>query len=58
MQKIKERGKKFLRLDQILKITGKVFTSQVGRLSDGTGDNFDPEGMEIDRLVQWLFFFQ
>ena len=37
--------------DQVLKISGRVFTAQVGRLSDGSGDNFEPEGREITRYV-------
>lgn len=41
-------------LDQVLKITGKLYTGQIGRLSDSSGDNFDPEAAEITRLVMIL----
>ena len=38
-------------LDQVIKITGRLYTGQIGRLSDGTGDNFDPDAAEITRFV-------
>ena len=38
-------------LDQVLKITGNMYTGQIGRLSDSTGENFDPDAAEITRLV-------
>ncbi|XP_028395269.1 fibrocystin-L-like [Dendronephthya gigantea] len=36
--------------DQVIKISGRVLTAQIGRLSDGSGENFNPEGKEIVRL--------
>ncbi|CAB4027770.1 fibrocystin-L-like, partial [Paramuricea clavata] len=36
--------------DIVIKITGRVMTAQVGRLSDGNGDNFNPDGKEIIRV--------
>jgi hypothetical protein len=39
-------------VDQVLKITGRLYTGQIGRLSDGTGENFDPDAAEITRFVQ------
>jgi hypothetical protein len=35
--------------DNVIKISGRVMTAQVGRLSDGNGDNFNPDGKEIIR---------